>query len=103
MELAADTLHKILNNPELTAHNKLQHDNIVEEAKNYGKYMESRWQQMKVNMQQPGMIYPPQFGMPVSMPYGTPYQPNIMFADSNRFPNTANTYKDPNFNNKGNN
>ena len=49
IELAADTLHKILNNPELVALNKAQHDSIVEEAKNYGKYVESNWQHVKTN------------------------------------------------------
>lgn len=102
IELAADTLHKVLNNPDLIALNKVQHDNIVEEAKNYGKYIEANWQQIKTNMHQPGMMHAPQFGMPPTMPPSMPYQPNIMFGDSNRLPNSANTYKDPNFNNKGN-
>ena len=101
IELAADTLHKILNNPDLIAMNKTQHDNIVEEAKNYGKYIETNWQQIKANMQQPGMMQNPQFGRPM-MSYGMPYQPNIMFADPNRLPNSGNAYKEPNFNNKGN-
>lgn len=102
IELAADTLHKILNNPELIATNKVYHDNIVEEAKSYGKYLESNWQQIKYSMQQPGMMQPPMFGMPPMMNYGMPYQPNIMFADPNRLPNGGNAYKAPNFNNKGN-
>lgn len=93
IELAADTLHKILNNPDLIAINKTQHDNIVEEAKNYGKYVEANWQQMKSNMQMPGPSYPPQFGGPM--------QPNLMFADPNRHHNSGNAYKEPNFNNKG--
>lgn len=103
IELAADTLHKILNNPELVAVHKVQHDSIVEEAKNYGKYVESNWQQIKANMQaQQQPVFAQQLTMPQPGIYGTPYQPNIMFADPNRTPNSGNAYKDPNFNNKGN-
>lgn len=101
IELAADTLHKILNNPELVAINKAQHDSIVDEAKNYGKYIESNYQQIKANSQ-PQPTFNAQFGMPQPNAYGGHPQPNIMFADTNRLHNGGNAYKDPNFNNKGN-
>ena len=102
IELAADTLHKILNNPDLIAINKLYHDSIIEEAKNYGKYVEANWQQIKASMLPQRHMHAPQFVMPTMMNYGMPYQPNIMFADPNSLPNSGNAFKDPNFNNKGN-
>ena len=103
IELAADTLHKILNNPELVAINKVQHDSIVEEAKNYGKYVETNWQQIKTNTQhQQNPVFMPQFPVQPMNSYGGSFQPNIMFADPNRTSNSGNAYKDPNFNNKGN-
>lgn len=103
IELAADTLHKILNNPELVAINKVHHDSIVEEAKNYGKYVEANWQQIKNNAQhQQSHAFAPQYSTQPTNSYGGSFQPNIMFADPNRLPNSGNAYKDPNFNNKDN-
>lgn len=98
IELAADTLHKVLNNPELVAANKLQHDTIVDEAKNYGKLVEANWQQNKTNNQHNNNQLNHQFAMPQNTVYGGVYQPNIMFADPNRQSNSNNGYKDPNFN-----
>ena len=96
IELAADTLHKILNNPELVAANKAQHDAIVEEAKNYGKYMEANYASMKANAQ-PQQSTAPQFVLP-----GQPHAPNLGFAERNAPPVSGNGYSAPNFNNKGN-
>lgn len=50
IEHAADTLHKVMNNPELIVINRLFHDNIVEEARNYGKYVEVNWEQIKASL-----------------------------------------------------
>lgn len=100
IESAAETLHKILNNPELVASHKAQHDAIVEEAKNYGKYVEANWQQIKASTQ--AQYLPPQFAQPQANAFGGVYAPNLMFADANRHVNSGNAYSDPNFNNKGN-
>ena len=41
IDLAADTLHKVLNNPSLQEINENKHSKIIEEAQNYGLYLKS--------------------------------------------------------------
>ena len=43
--MAADNIYKILNDEELKKQNGQYHQNIVEEAKNYGIYLKKQQQQ----------------------------------------------------------